>query len=279
MIESRQLSVTLGGVTILDAVSVTARSGAVLGVLGPNGSGKTTLLRALGGLANTTSGAAFIDGTDVTKLPRRELARRLALLGQHENIELDYTVFEVALMGRGAHRRWFERHDDIDLERTWLALERVGMDDLAGRRITQLSGGERQRVFLARAIAQDVPNLLLDEPTNHLDIAYQMEALALLRELGVTCVVALHDLNLAAAWCDDVALLDRGRLVAHGAPGTVLTGDTVTSLYRVSADRVTHQRTGAPQLLFDRLQPDEQSIDVRTPLGLATVGPERNQDR
>ena len=266
MIESHELSVTLGGALVLDAVSITAQPGTVLGVLGPNGSGKTTLLRALGGLANTPQDAAFIDGTDVTKVPRRELARRLAVLGQHENIELEYTVFEVALMGRGAHRRWFERRDHSDLERTWLALERVGMDDMAGRRITQLSGGERQRVFLARAIAQDVPNLLLDEPTNHLDIAYQMEALALLRELGVTCVVALHDLNLAAAWCDEVALLDHGRLVAQGAPAQVLTGDTVTSLYQVGADRVTHQRTGAPQLLFDRLAPGEQPIDLTTSL-------------
>ncbi|WP_337059959.1 ABC transporter ATP-binding protein [Kineococcus sp. G2] len=223
---------------VLHGVDLDAAPGRVLGVVGPNGSGKTTLLRTLHGSLRPAAGRVEVDGEDVASLSAREVARRVAVVAQEDEGVPPLTVADVVLLGRTPHRGAFSRTSAADEEGAAAALERVGALHLAGRPFPELSGGERRRVLIARALAQDAPNLLLDEPTNHLDVRHQHDVLALLRGLGRTVVVVLHDLNLAAAHCDEVLLLDAGRVVAAGDPGHVLTPRRVEAVYGVQARRV-----------------------------------------
>ena len=223
---------------VLHGVDLDAADGRVVGLVGPNGSGKTTLLRTLHASLRPSAGRVEVDGDDVGALSTREVARRVAVVAQEGEGAPALTVAEVVLLGRTPHRSAFARTSAADEDAAAASLERVGALHLAGRAFTALSGGERQRVLIARALAQRAPNLLLDEPTNHLDVRYQHEVLALLRGLGRTVVVVLHDLDLAAAHCDEVVLLQEGRVVAAGAPGEVLTPRAVRAVYGVDAHRV-----------------------------------------
>ncbi|WP_432488781.1 ABC transporter ATP-binding protein [Kineococcus sp. SYSU DK018] len=223
---------------VLHGVDLEAAPGRVLGLIGPNGSGKTTLLRTLHGSLRPAAGSVHVDGDDVAGLSVREVARRVAVVAQEGEGGLPLSVADVVLLGRTPHRGAFSRAGAADEGIAAAALQRVGALHLAGRAFPELSGGERQRVLIARALAQQAPNLLLDEPTNHLDVRYQHEVLALLRGLGRTVVVVLHDLNLAAAHCDELVLLVEGRVVATGAPADVLTPQRVEAVYGVEARQV-----------------------------------------
>jgi iron complex transport system ATP-binding protein len=264
MIEARNVSFSYGRTPVLHDVSLTARHGRVLGLIGPNGSGKTTLLRTFYGSLRPSNGSAFVDGEDVARLSARELARRLAVVVQEHGGDLPLRVHEMVLLGRNPHLSMFERAREGDHRIAAAALEHVGAAHLADRPFSALSGGERQRVLLARALAQQADCLLLDEPTNHLDIRYQHEFLRIVRGLGVTSVVVLHDLNLAGYYCDDVALLDAGRLVATGTADEVLRPEVLEPVYSVHIRRL--EIDGAPQLVFrpqDHGQPENHYQGVR----------------
>ncbi|SDC33489.1 ABC transporter ATP-binding protein [Actinokineospora iranica] len=246
------------GRVIVDRVSVRVEPGSTLGLLGPNGSGKSSLLRLLAGLRKPTGGAVLLDGVTVTGSAargRRGFARRVALVEQQVSTEVDLTVAEVVALGRVPHRGGWGALSEPDHAVVAQALDRTGMAHLARRRWHSLSGGERQRAQLARALAQEPRELLLDEPTNHLDIAHQLDLLALVRRLPVTAVVALHDLNLAAAYCDDLLVLAAGRVVAAGAPATVLTADLVREVYGVRCVITPLDDRGTPHIRF--LPPDQ----------------------
>ena len=244
-LEIRDLEVVLGGTRVLHGVSLAVGAGEVVGLLGPNGSGKSTLLRAAYGVARPTRGSVRTAGLDVVGARPRELARRCAVLTQDHAVDLELSVLDVVLLGRIPHPRpRGGRRQDADLAHECLA--RVHGTHLAERAFPTLSGGERQRVLLARALCQEPEVLLLDEPTNHLDVSHQLELLELVSSLEVTCVVALHDLTLAAAYCHRVVLLSDGRLVAEGTPADVLTSARVEQVYGVTCDVLTHPRTGRP---------------------------------
>jgi len=238
--------VRLGGRWVVDGVDATPPPGRLTGLLGPNGAGKTTLLRTVAGLLAPDGGAVLVggEGLDVRALPRRERARRVALLEQESSSTVPLTVREVVALGRTPFRTLWGADDDTQaVDR---ALATAGVADLAGRLWSTLSGGERQRVHVARALAQEPSLLLLDEPTNHLDVSAQLSLLGFVRSLGTTTVAALHDLNLAAAFCDHVLLLHHGRLVASGTPEAVLTPARLREVYDVDADVLVHPRTGRP---------------------------------
>jgi iron complex transport system ATP-binding protein len=218
----------------------------VVGIVGPNGSGKSTTLRCVYRAMKPDAGAVLIDGVSVHK--RQNLARDLAALTQESQVEFDFTVAEVVEMGRLPHERDSARDHRVVRE----ALATVDLSGLAGRSFLSLSGGERQRVLIARAIAQEPRVLVLDEPTNHLDIRHQLDVLALARGLGVTVLTVLHDLNLAASYCDRLYVLDEGRLVASGTPEEVLVPELIAKVFHVTAHVVRHPTTGVPQLLFDQ---------------------------
>ncbi|MFJ9037270.1 ABC transporter ATP-binding protein [Streptomyces sp. NPDC102406] len=230
-----RVSRSAGGSLILDGVSLAPRAGTVTGVLGPNGSGKSTLLRLLAGVLAPASGVVTLDGDPLAAVPRRTAARRIALVHQQTDTLVELTVADVVRLGRVPHRRAWAPASATDEAAVRAALERTGLTSRAHRLWHTLSGGERQRAQIARALAQEPRELLLDEPTNHLDIQHQLELLDLISGLELTSVVALHDLNLAAAYCDQIVVLRQGRVVAAGEPGAVLTEELIADVYGVRA--------------------------------------------
>ncbi|WP_084469980.1 ABC transporter ATP-binding protein [Jiangella gansuensis] len=233
------------GTLIVDGVSLAVRPGTLTGLLGPNGSGKSSLLRAVGGTNRPDGGVVRLGDDDLLAMRRRDRARRVAVVEQESTTDVPLRVLDVVLLGRTPHRA-SDADDALALD----SLDTVGMRDLADRDWHTLSGGERQRVQLARALTQQPSLLLLDEPTNHLDIHYQLALLSFVRDLGVTSLAALHDLNLAAAYCDDVVLLQHGRVAAAGAPSEVLVPEVIRAVFGVDCDVHPHPRTGRPVLTF-----------------------------
>lgn len=223
------------GPQILHGVDLRVRAGAVTGVIGPNGSGKTTLLRILVGALRASTGT--LDPLDA--MPRLDRARLIALVEQDAHAHTDLTVAEVVALGRLPHAgRFGSGPDDV----AHAAAKRTGVDQWWQRPFATLSGGERQRVHLARALAQQPRILVLDEPTNHLDIAAQLDLLGLVREVadgGAGVLLTLHDLALAARVCDDVVVLEAGRVVAAGEPLDVLTPELIRQVWRVEAQWVS----------------------------------------
>ncbi|PZF98653.1 ABC transporter ATP-binding protein [Micromonospora endophytica] len=244
------VSVSIDGAPILDEVSLTAAPGCITGLVGPNGSGKSTLLRCLYRIIRPQQGAVLIGDDDVWQVPARRAGQLRAVMAQDQELDNDYSVRDIVAMGRIPHQRLLERESSADRAIVDEALARIGIEWAQDRRFATLSGGERQRVLLARALAQDAPVLLLDEPTNHLDVGAQLELLDLIRELRLTTVAALHDLDHAVAYCDAVALLDQGRIVAAGEPVAVLTPERLAEVFGVRAAMTTHSLTGRPHLVF-----------------------------
>jgi iron complex transport system ATP-binding protein len=242
---------------VLRAVSIEANPTEILGILGPNGSGKTTLLKVLAGLLRPQSGSVLLDGRPIAAGDRPGIARRMSIVPQETHLAFDYTVLEMVLMGRYSHLGPFELEGPEDFAAARRALRATGTERFEKRPFDSLSGGEKQRVVIASALAQlDNPSratdtyLLLDEPTASLDLGYQLEVVGLLkrlhheRQLGI--IVSIHDLNLAAAFCDRLLLLRDGQVLADGPTRDVLTPAHIRELYGVEAEVLPHQAAGHP---------------------------------
>jgi iron complex transport system ATP-binding protein len=229
-------------------VSLAIARGEVVGILGPNGSGKTTLLRLLAGMLEPALGTVTIEGTPIAALDARARARRIAVVPQETHLAFDYTVLEIALMGRYPHLGPFELEGPRDVQIARDALAATGTAALERRLFATLSGGEKQRVVIASALAQQADILLLDEPTASLDVGYQFEIANLLgrlnQERDLTIVVATHDLNFAAALCHSLVLISEGRVVNAGPTGDTLTSLNIQELYGVVADVYPHHAAG-----------------------------------
>ncbi|MFA7296456.1 MAG: ABC transporter ATP-binding protein [Dehalococcoidia bacterium] len=234
LLRARDLDVTVGGTDVLHGVSVEVHAGEVVGLIGPNGAGKSTLLRALTGLAPLNSGSVEVAGQALRTSDRRTLARTVAVVQQMPEAPPSITVAELALLGRSPYLGLLARESARDHAIAMQAMERAGCAALAARTLGTLSGGQRRRAFIARALAQETPLLLLDEPTANLDVQAQCEIFELVRRLaadGVGVLVVVHDLTLAATYCDRLLLLDAGRVVAEGAPHEVVTAEHVQRVY------------------------------------------------
>ncbi|MER6914409.1 ABC transporter ATP-binding protein [Streptomyces sp. NPDC000594] len=252
---AEQVSVVVDGRALVDRVSLRVAPREVVALVGPNGAGKSTLLRTVYRALRPTSGRVLLDGEDIRRMSGKSLARRLAAVQQESAGDFDLSVYEVVAMGRTPHKRAFEGDDGDDRGVIMGALAELGVTDLVHAPFARLSGGEKQRVLIARALAQCAGTMVLDEPTNHLDLRHQLDTLRLVRGLGVTAVVALHDLNLAAAFCDRICVMADGRLVAGGPPAEVLTTELLAEVYRVDADVVPHPRTGIPHITLAARDP------------------------
>jgi iron complex transport system ATP-binding protein len=232
----------------LREVSIDIPRGSLTGLLGPNGCGKTTLLKLLAGVIAPDAGTVTLDGQLLASIPRRLVARHIAVVPQETHPAFDFSVLEMVLMGRHPHLGVFQLESPGDFSVARDALAATGTTHLADRSYMTLSGGEKQRVVIASALAQSPDILLLDEPTASLDLGYQLEVASLLarlnRERGVTMVLATHDLNLAAALCDSLVLCRDGRVLAKGATGDVLTPAMVQQLYGVEAEVRFHDGAG-----------------------------------
>ncbi|WP_049566273.1 ABC transporter ATP-binding protein [Streptomyces sp. SBT349] len=252
--------VALGGTRIVHGATFGVAPGRIAGLVGPNGSGKSTLLRSLYRVTRPETGTVGIDGKDVWKLPPRTVARQVAVMTQETTADFDLDVLDAVLLGRLPHHRGFGGDSPRDLELADRALARVGAAELAGRPFAGLSGGEKQRVLLARALVQESQVLVLDEPTNHLDVSFQLELMRIIGELGLTTLAALHDLNLAAAHCDVVAVMRAGRIVAHGPPADVLTPELIGEVFGVQAHLLSHPATGRPLIAFSSQPPPSPHV-------------------
>ncbi|MEU9532156.1 ABC transporter ATP-binding protein [Streptomyces sp. NPDC048213] len=239
-----------GGRLVLDGVTLAPGPGTIVGLLGPNGSGKSTLLRILAGVLAPHTGVVTLDGVPLTAAGRRAVARRVAVVDQHAVTQEELSVLDVVRLGRIPHRRAWAAPTGEDAAAVDEALELTGLTARRGQSWHTLSGGERQRVQIARALAQRPRELLLDEPTNHLDIQHQLELLSLVASLPLTAVIALHDLNLAAMFCDRIVVLSGGRAVADGTPGQVITEELIEEVYRVRAVVTSDGPQGRPFVRF-----------------------------
>ncbi len=243
----RDVAVSLGDQRVLAGVDLSVDPGELVGLVGPNGAGKTTLLRTLNGTLTPDEGTVRVDGADIHALSARARSRRVATVPQDTSVGFAFDVRTIVEMGRHPHRSRFG--DDPDPEAVDRALERAGVAHLADRSIDAVSGGERSRVLVARALAQDAPVLALDEPTASLDIGNQVDTLDLVAALvteGRAAVAAIHDLNLAARFCDRLVVLTDGRVRARGPPADTLTPETLRAVFGVSAAVDDHPATGTP---------------------------------
>ncbi|WP_137150940.1 ABC transporter ATP-binding protein [Devosia sp. FKR38] len=243
------LTIDIEGKRLVDQVLFDVQPGEFIGLVGPNGSGKSSLLRAIYRVLKPDAGRVVHLGDDVWKLSARDAARRTAVVAQERMGEFDFSVRELVQMGRTPHKRLLDGDSPADHAIVERCLAEVGMSHCATRSFLTLSGGEKQRVLVARALAQQALFLVLDEPTNHLDIRHQLELLALIRRLKTTTLAALHDLSLAARYCDRLLLIHAGRLLASGAPADVLTAERIRQAYGVQAT-ISHS-AGRLRIEFD----------------------------
>ena len=249
-ISVRDVSWSTAGMMVVDGISLEVAAGQTLGLLGPNGSGKSSLLRLICRLRQVKRGVITLGETDIAGISRLEIARRIAFVEQQATTDAQVSVIEVVRLGRTPHRGPLAPWNSTDDGAVADALRHVGMADKAQQMWHTLSGGERQRVHIARALAQTPTELLLDEPTNHLDIQHQLEILSLVAKLPVTSVIALHDLNLAAMFCDCLAVLSHGRVVAAGPPEEVLTETLIAEVFGVRAHVGRSAHHGRPHIQF-----------------------------
>lgn len=256
-IEARAVEALLGGNHILKGVGLETGGRELVGVIGPNGSGKSTLLKCIYRVLKPTAGAVYLDGRELDSYSYRESARRVAVVAQHNYYNFDFSVREVVLMGRVPHKRALDRDTAEDYRIVEESLETVGLAAFADRSFSTLSGGEQQRVILARALAQRTPCLILDEPTNHLDIKYQLQLMDIVKGLDRTVIAAVHDLNIAALYCDRLYALKDGRIITGGTPEQVLTAETIRTLYDVDAE-IVKDGSARLHILYHPQKPGEE---------------------
>ncbi|HDJ1438962.1 TPA: ABC transporter ATP-binding protein [Serratia rubidaea] len=223
----------VGKKVIVDDVSLHIAPGETVGLLGPNGCGKSSLLRVLAGLRRPHSGRVTLEGQPLARIAKKQLARRVAFVEQHGMTDANMRVREVVKLGRIPHHSPFSNWSRGDDEIVAAALQRVDMLEKSDQGWLSLSGGERQRVHIARALAQTPSEILLDEPTNHLDIHHQIQLMHLISELPVTSIVAIHDLNHAAMFCDSLIVMQNGKIIATGTPQEILSEELLWEVFRV----------------------------------------------
>lgn len=236
MLEATTISLKRDGHLILDQVSITLQRHEVLGIIGPNGAGKSSLLSICAGLLTPTNGKIVLKGNDLTALKKQDIARIIAVVEQQADAHERIDVRQAVEIGRTPHKTMLSPWSLQDEQALQDALNKVDMSGFEKRLWTSLSGGEKQRIHIARALAQKPEIMILDEPTNHLDIGHQLDILALIRQLDLSVMIALHDLNHAAMFCDRIAVLAQGKLMALGTPKQVLTSTLIESIFKAKAD-------------------------------------------
>lgn len=249
-IMTKAVEMFLGNKKILKGIDFQLNDKEFLGIIGPNGSGKSTFLKCVYRVLKPTGGNIYFDGKNLDEMSYRESALRLAVVAQHNFYSFDFSVLDVVLMGRSPHKKILERDNFHDFEIARKALKIVGMESFEKRNFSTLSGGEQQRVILARALTQETECLVLDEPTNHLDIKYQLQIMDIVKSLDVTVVAAIHDLNIAAMYCDRLVAIKDGLIVACGTPRDVLTEKFIYDMYEVRTNINYDRKTGGMNIVY-----------------------------
>ena len=244
------VSVSIQDKNIIADIQLQVKSGQFVGLIGPNGSGKSTLLKSIYRLNKPDCGIITLDHDNIYELSAKKTAQKMAVVSQESQHTFEFSVKEIVLMGRAPHKKMMETETVKDIRIAQEALEKVGLASYGDRLISTLSGGEKQRVMVARALAQQAKYLVLDEPTNHLDIHHQLQLMDLVKTLDITVIAALHDLNIAAVYCDYIYVLNHGKLAVSGKPEEVLTEAMLKEIFRVKTNIIQHPITGKTHITF-----------------------------
>ncbi len=248
-IKVQKLSFSVDELEILKNVSFSVKDKKIVGIIGPNGSGKTTLLKHIYRALPTDRNVVFINGKSLEKYSYKESARTLTVVKQENPADFDYTVEGMVLLGRAPYRKSYESFTAEDYRIAHAALKSIGMESFSDRSFNALSGGEKQRVLIARSLTQQADIYILDEPTNHLDVHFQWSLMNQIKELNTTVLGVFHEMNLAAHYCDELIVLDNGRIVKHGTPAEVLTTKLLSEIFGVDAD-VIFLEGGKPHIVI-----------------------------
>ncbi|MDH4272916.1 MAG: ABC transporter ATP-binding protein [Candidatus Aminicenantes bacterium] len=264
ILEVKSLHAGYGGGDVIQKIDLCLEKGEFACILGPNGSGKSTLIKALQGLLKDVSGRIAIDGTDLFRLTRREISRKIAFVPQIADLTFDFSVFELVAMGRYVHQGRLSGLSSADRRLLQEVLEMVEIAPLQNKKVAHLSGGERQRVMIARALAQDTPLLFLDEPSSHLDINYGLEIFAILAKLqgerGKTILSTEHNINLAIPYVGKIIFLKEGRVLAQGAPAEMITRDKIKNVFQADVDIRENRHSQLPEIsLIPKRSPKPQA--------------------
>lgn len=235
-LEIEGIEIDIGSKKIINGIDLSVFNHSFVGLLGPNGSGKSTLLKAIYRVLQPSQGTIYLDDLDIDQIPAKRIAQHMSVVSQFQSNSFDFTVEEVVMMGRTPHLKMLEKESKKDHEIIEEALRKTGLLEYKNRKILQLSGGEKQRVALARAVAQCPSLMILDEPSNHLDIKYQLEILTIIKELNINVLSALHDISLAAQFCDYIYFLKNGDVICHGTPEDVITKEMIKEIYEVDCE-------------------------------------------
>lgn len=249
-ISTENIKVKISSTDILKGINIDVDNKEFVGIIGPNGSGKSTLLKCIYRTLKPSSGIIKLDDINLNKLSIKETSKKLAVLSQHNNYNFDFSVKDILLMGRSPHKKFLDRDTKEDYDIIYNSLNKVGMLDFIDRSFLTLSGGEQQRIILARALAQQTDCLILDEPTNHLDIKYQLQLMGIVKNLNVEVIAAIHDLNIAAMYCDKIYVLKEGNIVAYGTPKEVLTSELIKDVYGVDSIVINNPATNLLNICY-----------------------------
>jgi len=250
----KEISLSYNHVPVVSDLSFQLKPGELVGLIGPNGCGKTSVIKALSRILALKSGEITLDGRHLRHISHNDLAKVIGVVPQSPNLPETFSVTEVVLLGRSPHLGWMRNESQRDLQIACEAMQATGIAEFAERKISELSGGEKQRVTIARVLAQQPQAILLDEPTANLDICHQLEVLDLMKSLcrqkQMAVLIALHDLNLAAQYCDRLILIKKGRIFAQGLPHEVITSANIQAVYGSGSTVYPHPENQLPVVLL-----------------------------
>jgi iron complex transport system ATP-binding protein len=234
-VQVKDLRFTIDKKEILKDISFEVKKGSFVGIIGPNGSGKSTLLKNIYRLYKPSSGSILLDNKELSKMKDKDCAKEIAVLAQESNTHFDFTVKQIVKMGRYPYKSVFEDYSKDDLKMVKEMLKKVGLESYSDRNFSELSGGEKQRTLIARALVQNTDFLVLDEPTNHLDIGYQIQLMDLVKSLNITTLAAIHDMNLAAMYCDYLIVMKDGKIKEVGTVEEIINSEMLKDVFGVNA--------------------------------------------
>ena len=244
------LTWSVGDKEIVSDVSLKIRKGEFVGLIGPNGCGKSTLLKNIYRVLTPDTGTILLDDDNIGGMGSKELARKMSVMIQENSVEFDMNVMDMGMLGRYAHKRMLGNMTKEDFAIARDALREVGMSDYEDRSYLSLSGGEKQRILIARVLAQKADFIILDEPTNHLDIQYQFQIMDILKSQNVTVFSSIHDLNIAAYYCDRIIVMKKGKIIHFGTPEEILTPEILDELYHIRSEIINNAVTGKKQIYY-----------------------------